>query len=175
MTVLLFVFGRGHLSDGVVDAGGVVPVDPAGGFSFEFAGSGPGASPVVFDQLCADLCRVDNTPWFIRNLAADDVVVARAGDDGVLWAIERRAWSGRLTIRIIPLTNGPLQGDRQAVLDAFAPLGTTGEGIERYGMVALDIAADAELLPIKALLRAGKADGRWEYEEGCVSEAWLSL
>src|SRR4029077_13431760 len=74
------------------------------------------------EPLGGDLYRVDNTPWFIPNLGADDVVKALAGSDGVLWAIERERWAGRLTIRVIPSRSGPLQGDRQAVLDAFSPL-----------------------------------------------------
>ncbi len=119
--------------------------------------------------------RVDNTPWFVRNLAADDVVIVLAGNDDVLWATGRAEWSGRLTIRIVPSRDGPLHGDRQAVLDSFEVLGVTGEGIEHYNMVALDVPADADLAAVKQLLRAGEADGRWDYEEGCVSEAWIAM
>lgn len=119
--------------------------------------------------------RVDNTPWFARNLAADDVVIALAGSDDALWATERAEWSGRLTIRVIPRSEGSLNGNRQAVLDAFEPLGVSGEGIEQYNMVALDVPSDADLAAVKGLLRAGEADGRWDYEEGCVSDAWMEI
>jgi hypothetical protein len=127
------------------------------------------------EPLGDDRYRVDNTPWFVRNLAADDVVRALAGEDGVLWATEKIQWSGRLTVRIIPLDNGPLRGDRQAVLDTFSPLDVTGEGVEQYGMVALDVPPDADLRSIKDALRAGESDGRWEFEEGCISDAWVAL
>lgn len=121
-----------------------------------------------------DSYRIDNTPWFVRNLASGDVVRALAGDDGVLWATGRLEWSGHCTIRVIPIGTGPLRGDRQAVLDAFAPFGVTGEGIEQYGMVALDVPPDADAQRVRSLLIEGESDGRWHFEEGCVGDAWLS-
>jgi len=119
--------------------------------------------------------RIDNTPWFVRQLATGDIVIAQADDGGELWATERAAWSGHLTLRVIPPSKGPLGGDRQAVLDAFEALGVTGEGVAQYGIVALDVAPDADLHAVKALLLAGAADGRWDYEEGCVTEEWMDL
>ncbi|MEM9656697.1 MAG: DUF4265 domain-containing protein, partial [Actinomycetota bacterium] len=113
------------------------------------------------EPIGGDEYRVDNTPWFVQGVAADDVVRALAGSDGVLWAIAPVRWSGRLTIRVIPRADGQLRGDRQAVLDTFGAHGVTGEGIEQYGMVALDIPADADFPYLKSLLVAGEADGRW--------------
>jgi hypothetical protein len=125
--------------------------------------------------LGGDRYRLDNTPWFARGLAADDVVEALAGSDGVLWATRRTEWGGRMTVRVVPRRSGPLAGDLQAVLDAFAPLGVTGEGVQQYGMIALDISGDAPLAEVKSLLAAGERDGRWDYEEGLVSQEWLDL
>ena len=138
-----------------------------------------GWPPVSSEGLWAqtlgnDEFRIDNTPWFVRNLAAEDVVRALAGSDGVLWATERVRWSGRCTIRVIPRQDGPLAADRQAVLDAFAPFGVSGEGIAQYGMVALDVPAEADLSLVKALLHAGEADGRWHFEEGCIGDEWAN-
>jgi hypothetical protein len=127
------------------------------------------AEPLGNDQF-----RIDNTPWFVRNLSADDVVHALTGSDGVLWALDRVRSSGRLTIRVIPRTDGALRGNRQAVLDWFAPYGVSGEGIEQHGLVALDVPAEADHRALKSELQRGEADGRWHFEEGCVSEAWLS-
>jgi len=127
------------------------------------------------EPLGDDQYRVDNTPWFVLNLAADDIVVAHPDGNGVLWAGEKVVWSGRMVVRVIPWPHGPLMGDCRAVLDAFAPLGVSGEWIEQYGMVALDIPVNAEIDAVKRLLRAGQEDGRWDYEEGCVTEAWIAL
>lgn len=144
---------------------------------FSLSGDPDGWPPVTSEGLWAeplanDEFRVDNTPWFVRNLAADDVVRAHAGSDGVLWATERVRRSGRCTIRVIPRQDGPLAGDCQAVLDAFVPFGVSGEGVEQYGMVALDVPVEADVFAVKAMLVAGEADGRWHFEEGCIGDKW---
>jgi hypothetical protein len=135
-----------------------------------FASEGLWAKP-----LGDDTYRVDNTPWFARNVAADDIVEARAGSDGVLWAISKIEWSGRLTIRVLVARDGPLDGDMAAVIESFRPLGVTGEGMGQYRLVALDIPPDTDLAAVKALLDAGVADGRWHFEEGCINDEWRAL
>lgn len=138
-----------------------------------------GWPPVSAERMWArdlgnDRYRLDNVPWFVRGIAEGDVVRAlpEAGEGWPVF-VERLEWSGNLTIRVIPFRNGPLGGDLQAVLDAFIPLGATGEGAGTYPIVALTVPADADQPAIKALLRAGTADGRWEFEEGCVDDAWI--
>ena len=116
--------------------------------------------------------RLDNTPFFVRGVATGDLVRVRRGDDGQLRAGERLQWSGHCTIRIIVFRDGPLGGSRQRVLDLFAPLGVTGEGLGQFAMVALDIPPDVDVMAVKRLLREGQRDGWWEYEEGCISHAW---
>jgi hypothetical protein len=121
-----------------------------------------------------DVARVDSTPFFVHGLACGDLVRVHRAEDGVLLAGERLKWSGHCTIRVIPFRDGPLGGARQRVLDAFAPLGVTGEGVEQYGIVALDVPPDVDITGVKRLLREGQRDGRWDYEEGCVGDAWLA-
>jgi hypothetical protein len=53
-------------------------------------------------SLGSDAYRIDNTSWFARNVAADDVFLAEPDADGRLWAGERLRWSGNCTIRVIP-------------------------------------------------------------------------
>jgi hypothetical protein len=145
---------------------------------FELPKDDDGWPPAASESLWAvpvapDVVRLDNTPWFVRNVASGDLVRVRRRDDGRLWADERIEWSGNCTIRIVPFGKGPLGGSRQRVLDAFAPLGVSGEGIEQYGMVALDVPPNVDLSAVKRLLREGQRDGWWDYEEGCVGDAWL--
>jgi hypothetical protein len=122
------------------------------------------------------LYRLDNTPWFVRGVASDDVIEARRDRDGVLWFVRVRERGGRIVVRVIPHADGPLGGDRQAVLDLFAPLGVAGEGMSSpVNMVALDNGPDAPLSSVKSLLASGEADGRWYYEEGCITEEWRLL
>jgi hypothetical protein len=115
---------------------------------------------------------IDNIPFFVRGVACYDVVAETQDDHGILWGHEQIRWSGNCTIRVIPFRHGPLQGDRQAVLDAFAPFGVEGEAVEQYGLVALNVPANADLAAVKRLLREGEKDKRWAYEEGCVGNAW---
>lgn len=120
--------------------------------------------------------RLDNTPWFVRGVAANDVVEAEPDDAGVFWFVRLLERGERVVVRVIPRRDGPLTGDRQAVVDAFALLGVSAEGMSTaVNMVALDIGPDAPLLSVKALLERGEADGRWHYEEGCVTEQWRRL
>lgn len=148
-------------------------------FSLEVGDDGwppVGSEGVWAAALGGGLYRLDNTPWFARGVAYGDVVEAMSGSDGIPWATKLVHWNGHLTIRVIPFRDGPLTGDLQAVLDAFAPYGVTGEGAgPSYAIVALDVPPDAPLRDVKSLLREGQADGRWEYEEGCVSDEWEAL
>jgi hypothetical protein len=126
------------------------------------------ATPTSLDNTVV----IDNIPFFVRGVACYDVVAVAEDAEGILWAREQIRWSGNCTIRVIPFRHGPLHGDRQAVLDAFAPFGVEGEGVEQYGLVALNVPADADLVAVKRLLREGEEDKRWAYEEGCVGDAW---
>lgn len=122
-----------------------------------------------------DTYRIDNVPWFATDLAVNDEVKAIADADGKLWATELVTESGHMTIRVLPYKDGPLGGDLQKVIDTFSPLGIAAEGIEQFGLVALDIPPGLELGPIKTLLEEGESSGSWAYEEGCVSDDWLEL
>jgi hypothetical protein len=123
-----------------------------------------------------DLYRLDNTPWFARGIAADDVVEARPDGDGVLWFAQVRERGGRVVVRVIPREDGPLHGDRKGIIDVFSPLCVEAEEMSSpVNMVALDIGPDALQSSVKSLLAAGESEGRWYYEEGSVTEAWRRL
>jgi hypothetical protein len=122
--------------------------------------------------VAPDVARLENTPFFVRGVAAGDLIRIHREADGQWRAGERLRWSGHCTIRVIVLRRGPLGGSRQRVLDMFAPLGVTGEGIERFAMVALDVPPATDIAAVKRLLREGERHGWWGYEEGCIGEAW---
>ena len=118
------------------------------------------------------LARIDNNPWFARNIASGDVVRIRTDEDGVHWFAEKVEWSGNCAIRVVPFKAGALAGSRQAVIDLFAPLSVDGEGIEQFGMVSLNIPPDVDLGAVKGLLHRGRDEGWWDFEEGCIGDAW---
>jgi hypothetical protein len=124
----------------------------------------------------ADEYRLDNVPWFARGVAYGDLVRAVADEHDVLWVESTLRWSGRYTIRVIPLGDGPAQAECEGIIGTFLPLGVECEnGLPSFKIVALDIPPTAHLPEIKRLLNDGEADGRWGYEEGCIDSRWKSL
>ncbi|RMI28031.1 DUF4265 domain-containing protein [Nocardia stercoris] len=119
-----------------------------------------------------DLVELDNIPFFVQGFSAGDVVRVVPDDDGLLWVREAVEYSENCTIRIVPYGDGDSAQKRQAVLDAFAPLRVEGEGLKRFNLVALHVPADADIRAVKQLVIQGAQSGRWDYEEGCISEEW---
>ncbi|MFI9617246.1 DUF4265 domain-containing protein [Streptomyces sp. NPDC052023] len=118
--------------------------------------------------------RLDNTPWFVRGIASGDIVKVERDGDGLFWAGETVRPSQNCTIRLIVLKDAGSAAARQSVMEIFHKLGTTGEGIEQFRMVALDVPPEADLPRIRKLLEHGAAEGWWHWEEGCVTAAWRS-
>lgn len=131
--------------------------------------------PVPSEGLAAtplgdDGYRLTETPFFVPNVAAGDVVDAQPDDSGVLWAGRRVSWGGRQTLRV-----NPRDGTTCAeVLAAFGALGLIGEELEEYAFVAFDVPPGVALQPVKDLLVEGMRAGRWWYEEACVGPDWPS-
>ncbi len=128
------------------------------------------------EPLGSDSYRIENTPWFVRNIAADDIVRAVPSND-TSWPVyvKKIRWGGNYAIRIIPFRTGRLAGSLQAVLELCAAHGAYGEGAGTYPIVALTIPPEADITRLRALLKQGQAEGWWDYEEGCVDNAWLAL
>ncbi|MET8245992.1 DUF4265 domain-containing protein [Streptomyces sp. NPDC005202] len=119
--------------------------------------------------------KLDNVPWFARGIACGDVLAASPDEVGVLWAGDVVRPSENCTIRLIVFRDGGSGAARQSVLDAFRQLGVGGEGIERFGMVALDVPPTADLAQVQRLLDHGVAKEWWDMEEGCVTAQWRAL
>ena len=137
-----------------------------------------GWPPVASERLWAfDLgrgrYRIDNVPWFVRDLAVGDIVIATAPDPEAHLVFQRlESRSDHLTIRLICFRRGPLEGRLEPVVEAFTPLGVWAEGAEQYGMVALDVPPTAPLKALHERLLAGEVNGSWAWEEGRITSAW---
>lgn len=116
--------------------------------------------------------RLDNVPWFARGMACGDVVATASDEEGVQWAGEVVRRSENCTIRLIVLWDGGSGAARQSVISAFRELGVFGEGIERFGMVALDVPPTADLAKVQRLLNHGVTKEWWDMEEGCITAQW---
>ena len=76
-------------------------------------------------------------------------------------------------VTVVPTADGHLRSSRHAVLDAFAALGVQGEGLNhRWPVIALSVPPDANLARVHRLLVGGEPEGRWDYEEACIGDAW---
>ncbi|BBC95186.1 DUF4265 domain-containing protein [Streptomyces rochei] len=108
----------------------------------------------------------------VRGIACGDVVVTEPDEEGVRWAGEVVRRSDNCTIRLIVLRDSGSGAAWQSVINAFKELGVDGEGIERFGMAALDVPPAADFAKVQKLLRHGVAKEWWHMEEGCVTERW---
>ncbi|MCX5399025.1 DUF4265 domain-containing protein [Streptomyces sp. NBC_00102] len=91
--------------------------------------------------------------------------------NGVLRAGETVRPSENRTIRPIVLKDDGSATARQKVVEVFHRLDTTGEGIERFRMAAMDVPPEANRPRIRQLLEHGEALGWWHGEEECVTGA----
>jgi hypothetical protein len=124
-------------------------------------------------RLGEDTAQVANVPFLQDGIAQGDVVRFRTDDDGVHWAVQRVEASGRCTIRVLPVPDGPLGRSARAVHERLAPFGIGGESFSAdFPLVALDVPPDADIAGIKTLLRTGESQGWWHFEEACVTDAW---
>ncbi|MGX1274498.1 DUF4265 domain-containing protein [Streptomyces phaeoluteigriseus] len=91
---------------------------------------------------------------------------------GVRWAGEVVRRSESCTVRLIVFRDGGSGAAQRSTVAAFHALGVRGEGIERFGMVALDIPSTVDLAKVQGLLRHGVAEEWWDMEEGCITAQW---
>jgi hypothetical protein len=127
-------------------------------------------------QVGVDLYELRNVPWVANGYAFGDVVRTVPGEDGEPVVVQQVEWSGRCTVRVIPLGDSPDEEAVHEVVHCFSGLGAECEGaLPEYRLVALDIPPTADVARIKELLRDGEARERWGYDEGCIGDRWRSL
>ena len=126
-------------------------------------------------RLSEDTALVANVPFLQEGVAEGDVVRFVTDAEGLHWAGERVEASGNCTVRILPVPSGPLGPSAEAVHERLAPFGLGGESFSAdFPLVAFTVPAEADLGPIKALLRRGEMEGWWHFEEPCITAAWRS-
>ncbi|MFE5896670.1 DUF4265 domain-containing protein [Streptomyces sp. NPDC056488] len=116
--------------------------------------------------------RLDNTPWFASGVACGGILTTHPDKDGVHRVGQVVSPSQNCTIELIVLRDEGSDAARQSALKAFAELGVGGEGIEQFGMVALDAPSAVGLAKVQRLLDHGVAQEWWDVEEGCITDAW---
>ncbi|MFI1188736.1 DUF4265 domain-containing protein [Streptomyces californicus] len=139
-----------------------------------------GWPPVASERLWAvsvdtDLVRIDNVPWFVSDLALNDLVETRTDSRGQLVSTGKISWSGNCTVRIIPYVADEFPGGTQGIIGRFTALGVQAEGNEQFGLIALNVPPSANISGVKRLLARGFEADWWDYEESCVGGAWENM
>lgn len=110
--------------------------------------------------------RLDNIPWYARDVAAGDVVEAHEAEDGMLEfdrVVER---SGHSTVRVV--LYDPQQ--TQLLRDELAQLGCETELSHIPSFISVDVPAQVEMAPVLELLLRGHEEERWDVETGYVGD-----
>jgi hypothetical protein len=113
--------------------------------------------------------KVDNIPFFARDLALGDIVSAipeEGAEEGVLRYQQVLQPSGHSTFRI-------LVHDESEVPEVCRLLEQLGCGTERSHLprlVAIDIPPSVSLEAVREALAPGHAQERWEHEESCLGQ-----
>jgi hypothetical protein len=113
--------------------------------------------------------KIDNIPFFARDLALGDIVSAipeEGAEEGVLRYQQVLQPSGHSTFRI-------LVNDESEVPEVCRLLEQLGCGTERSHLprlVAIDIPPSVPLEAVREALAPGHSQERWEHEESCLGQ-----
>ncbi|MFI7548023.1 DUF4265 domain-containing protein [Actinoplanes sp. NPDC049599] len=121
--------------------------------------------------LNSEVARVDSIPFFVPNVALDDLVSIRLGPEGSGIFLETLKWSGNSTMRVIPLIDDAEAGIED-VRERLSFVGVELEALKQFGIVAVNVRPSADVVQVKRVLDRGEKLGWWTYEEACVGGAW---
>ncbi len=116
-------------------------------------------------KLDADLYRIENSPFFARGIAFEDVVKTKLCD-GVIYFVSKTTSSGGSTYRILCK-----EGTDETKFENFwKPLEAMGCSYEQadfgYCIYAIDVPKKADIQLVFALLKDGASKDFWDFEEG---------
>lgn len=109
--------------------------------------------------------KIDNIPFYAREVACNDVVSAQANEDGALCYTGLRVASGHSTIRLW-FAN---EVNVTPVREHLRGIGCSSE-LDLPRLVAVDVPPSVPYSDVRAYLDAEEAAGILEYEEACLGE-----
>ena len=111
-----------------------------------------------------DYYRIIAPPFFAKNIAIGDLIAVE-DEDGVHYFDDLIAKSGRSTVRIF-FWDESLINKTLAEIKLHGAIVYTLPEITKY--VALDIPAEIDYSPIQELLKKGKMNKLWDFDEACL-------
>ncbi|ERO60757.1 hypothetical protein P308_12945 [Pseudomonas piscis] len=128
----------------------------------------PVSSEGVWAQLqpCGHY-RIDNIPFYSRELCWGDEVQVRVADDGLKWFERVIRASTNSTLRLV--FHEPGHDEAQQVLQHLVALGCSWEGLHRW-FYALNVPAEVSLDQVLDYLHELGEQGWLDYEHGVLRQ-----
>ncbi|MCO6512707.1 MAG: DUF4265 domain-containing protein [Aridibacter famidurans] len=126
-----------------------------------------GYPPYSYESLWAeriggDAFRIDNIPFFVRELCVEDIVTA-LDEDGSLYFQEVVEYSQHNTVRIVVI-----EKERTTqLISGLRKLGLAFEGLDNY-LFAIDVVDPEKMATLVHFLADGQEKGWWEFEESAL-------
>ncbi len=116
-------------------------------------------------KLDEHLYRIENSPFFVKGIAFEDVVKTKLLD-GVMFFVKKATSSGGSNYRLLCK-----EGTDDTQFEHFwKPLEAVGctyeQGDFGYSMYSVDVPKKANIQQVFALLQDGIANDIWDFEEG---------
>ena len=117
----------------------------------------------VWASKSGDYYRIENIPFFAKNVAFGDIVSVE-DEDGALYFDSLIEASGHSVVRIIMFN----ENDFSDVTKSIEAMGCSWEGSHIKTLISVDIPPEISYDKVKAYLEKGRAEGRFDYQEACL-------
>ena len=112
-----------------------------------------------------DYFKIDNIPFYVKNIAFGDVIKAEVDeDDNAIYFEELIYPSGNSVVRIIPTD----KLDTNKIGRELENLGCDWEGLKSDNLMAVNVPKNISYQKIKKYLEKGRSEGLFDYEEACL-------
>lgn len=109
--------------------------------------------------------QIDNVPFYAKEVAYHDIVIAEPNEDGMLHFTGLVSASGHSTVRLW-FAN---EADVAQVRDALRGMGCSSE-LDLSRLVAIDIPPSVPYERVRTYLDQQESAGIFEYEEACLGQ-----
>lgn len=133
---------------------------------FDFERDGSVQVESVWAVPVADGYKIDNIPFYVREVACEDVVSADIDMDGALHFAALVAASGHSTVRLWFAS----EEDVTEVRESLRSMGCSSE-LDLSRLVAVDIPPSIPYESIRVYLDKLERESVLEYEEACLGQA----
>jgi hypothetical protein len=116
-------------------------------------------------SLGNDLYKLDNIPFFAKNISCDDICSVEIVD-GVYYFNDLIEESQNSTVRLI--INNDISKNDIGIL--FENIKCEWEGLKDRNYIAINVPSNVNYETVNLLLLDGVKNNFWDYEESCLSE-----